>query len=529
MSLRKYIPALLSLALALALFLPATGQILSKEKVHKISGKAYKGGLQGYVVDEASNSIQMTYIIKDSKRKLVLEHYYYDLDLNFVKKEQEEIEKDRARTKFKWYWDDNTEPIRLLKVGNNVAGQVVLKKGYLQIHVANRSVWTTFETTDKMKPKDADGDKMSLVTFRTEIPLFKDGTGWNPERELTVALGDATVVAHVNNDIPYKDYTAMVIEVQSLEMVKKNNFSFDYLYFPLADAEMGNGDLSVLFGPLNGQTIVTKALKKGAEDYPFNPNQKEVIYMRFSPDARINERYSFELPTLNSHLKIVDEGDGVALIGVADEITPTFMAMPWVTREPGYSLLLTKPTHFIYVRLEDGKTQFISSTELGKMLDNSVLPEGSKAKLPPSDKPQNYFNTNYLKVTEAFEMGGRHYVCTNTDIQNVMQFDGSGNFEKAYFNPIDKGSALTQRSIIPGPGNSIYWLSLETDTKDTGKRWLKVVRIDPSAKTMGSVLIPGRKKYSMDPQTPAVAVNNGSQLIVLGSGKKKVYLGKVDL
>jgi hypothetical protein len=522
--------AVLALCLSLLTGISLHAQSISAEKVYKISGKAYKGGLQNYVVDEANNAIWMTYVISNSKKKLVLEHYQYDLSLNFIKKEQETIEKEKARQKYSWYRGDEDEIIRMLQVGNNLAGQVVLKKGYLKVTYSNRSYVTTFVTEDKLKPKDANGDKMSLVSYRTEAPSFQAGLSWKPTARVTVAQGDATLIAHINNEVPFVDYSTMVIKLNSLEVAKRYEFSFEHLYYPIADGQLINGDLAVVFAPLNQSNVGVKALKKSASEYPYSPNQKQMIYMRFSPDAEVVEQIFFETPTTSSHIRIIDNGDFVSLIGVSDPKSNLFSALPWATREPGATPAVMSPTNFLFVKFANGKADFVSSPNLSEMLAASSVPAGSKEKVPFTKNPEKLFNSAAgIQFTDAFELQGKNFVATHREIQNLMQFDQQGNFEAGYFAPIDKNALVTWRSVVAGPNSMVYWLSLEQDMKKGQTRWLKVLQINPAQKSMGAVLVPGKKKYVIDAYSPVTSVQDGKQLIVLGAKKKKVYFAKIDL
>lgn len=531
---RKLTQLFMLLALC-ATTLNVFAQQVELEKTYEISSKAKRGYLGGVEYDEAKQIYSLTYVTKSTAKVGKFETYKFDKDFNFIELVEEEVEFTKARTRYKWF-DFGGEELtgELLTVENNLVGQLVLKKGKFirRWDWINGGYYVDYDLTEKVKPKDPEGRKLTLVTYTTDAPsdriAYYGGWGWlgSTVKDYSAATGDVTVVCQVQpnakdakaGNVKY-EYVAMRISASDLTIKKEQKFEFPTPQHVVASRVMPNGDFAIVFAPLN-------VGKKASDPDPLN-----FSYVRIaSTDCNIKERINFK--SLNSYwsvadMAITDNGD-VFVYGPANSKNNDKYYNEQIGAE--------KFSDFMIMKIASGKLAWVSNTNLDEF--------ETKLQAPPSQKKAPAYKGKKFAIggLELAPNGdlliyGQNYKTKDdgleyTDIV-VFHFDTQGKLKSQYGLDVLETNKYAQANFseslftASNDNKSMYWIIFEVAGMKTGGRarqlnYARIGKINLSAATVGNFTALGQAKgdkYYLENSFPILPSKDGNKLTFFGSDK----------
>lgn len=541
------------ISLALSLFcLYAQSQQLELEKTYEISGKAKRGYLGGVEFNDESQEYALTYVTKSTNRRAKFETYVFDKDFNFLRMETEEIEYEKAKTRFKWFnfGGEEEQSMELLTVENNMMGQVVLKKGKFvnKYDWVNGVYWSSFDADEKVKPKDPEGRKLSMIAYTTDMPssdISYHGWSWlwsNKTKSFSEATGDLTMVCSVissikdaaNDNVKYQ-YVAMRISVDDLTIKSEETFEFDHPQSLVSQTVLPGGDFVLVFAPTGGP-----GMKKTADPDPLN-----FTYIRVDgTNATVKERISFK--SLNAYwdvASITEFDNEVYLYGAANSKNND----KYFNVQSGG----TKQSDFMIMKVVSGKVAYLTNTNLDEF----------EAKLdgPPSQKKVPAYKGKKFIV-------GDMEIASNGDLliygQNfkpkedgvdfldviVFHFDDQGKLKRQYGLDVEEKNKYAKANFTESyfieseDGSSMYWIIMEiAGARDSwGKfrafTYPRIGKIDMNNAKVSDFMALGQEKgdkYFLENSFPILPTSGdgGQKLTFFGSDKsgKVLYFSRVIL
>lgn len=532
--------------------LSAFGQQLELEKTYEISGKAKRGYLGGVEYNEDVQEYALTYVTKSTNRKAKFETYVFDKDFKFLRLDTEEIEYEKARTRFKWFnfGGEEEESMELLTVENNLTGQVVLKKGRFvnKYDWVNGVYWSSFDANEKVKPKDPEGRKLSLIAYTTDMPsadISYHGWSWlwsNKTKSFSEATGDLTMVCSVTSSI--KDatsgnvkyqYVVMRISVEDMTIKSEETFEFQHPQSLVSQAVLPGGDFVLVFAPTGGP-----GMKKTADPDPLN-----FTYVRVSSaEAKVKERFTFK--SLNAFwdvASITEAGDDVYLYGPANsKNNDKYFNVQWGSN---------KLSDFMMMKVSNGKIDYLTNTNLDEF--------ESKLEGPPSQKKVPAYKGKKFAV-------GNMELASNGDVliygQNfkpkddgldyldviVFHFSAKGELKRQYGLDIEEKNKYAKANFTDSyfleseDNKAMYWIIMEiAGARDSfGKfrafTYPRIGKIDLNSASVSDFMALGQEKgdkYFLENSFPILPTsgNDGQKLTFFGSDKsgKVLYFARVAL
>jgi len=536
-------------AIALLLMLPLDfkAQEIEVESTYEISGKAKRGDLEH--VTYGDDGYKLTYVIRSSKKKLKMEHYTFDADFRFQGLEEEELEVDKVKSKFKWFRGaaEGTR-MNLLKVENNMMGQVVLKEGYfyMKCDYYNGVCWWDFKTTDKMKPKDETGRRLTLLAHKTDEPqtaISYSGWSWmsTNTKNFSDATGDLTIVASVlpkikdaKAGIKVTPYTIMRISVDDKTIKEELDFGDEEFggkpQALIYQGLMANGNIAMVFAPIGGA-----GMKKTADPDPLNWR-----YIEIHPeDVAIVRNINFK--SLNSYWRInaiASFGDDVFIYGPAEN-----------KKNDKYANVVSgeKFTQFSLAKISGQKMEWITNTHIDEF--------GEKLKATPGQKKTPEYTGKKFVIGELLVtkngnifISGQNIKKTNDGIEFkdlfAFQFDPTGGLKAQYGVELEETNkyAKTQQTTSlfreTQDGKKVSWNVLEiAGYKSMGNERplmyarISVIDIDAAELSEFKPLGYGKKeKYYLAPSFPILPTTvGGDKMTYFGSDKsgKQIWFCRV--
>jgi hypothetical protein len=534
---------------------------MERETAYAISNKAEQGYLGNVEMDEAQKEIRLYFVTATKAKKIKMEKYVFDFDLNFKTSEKEEYDKPKdLKSKHTWFKFRNEEVETVVGVTAepNMMGNLVFKRK----EITNYWSWfsggykTKVEVTDKLKPKGEDGKKFF---YRAHFDNDENGEvlalvspkygGANYNK-----MQEEYSILRVNTDLDIVSTTSI-----KFDNPQWNIFSGRFTIPGTSDEDLYNGDYVAIFAPFDGSGVKNAA-----------PNAKEYTYVRISPKGEIVEQVKFETKSSRWQIDGVYDKDGVV----------TIYGAGFRIKKPGdaYGNLKNyNPAedvkgfdNFQLVGLKGGKVTYVTAPNLEEMATKTVAPEGQK-------KAKEY-DGGRLQVT-GLETAGNGDILVMAQMVNknfkskqfvykdfmVLHFNGTGELKKLYSidspakgglaNATDPaGSPATRASssniFLDANGKYAYWLtglvtkvdkatstyffSSQKVTTYIPREQLLIGRIDLTSNTMGRVIetgdgAKGKKDFFLRQDIRYVPYNNSNGLLVIGEDRSAVGLfGKSD-
>lgn len=539
---------------------------LEKEVAHQISNKAEQGYLGNVETDDATKEIRMFFVTALKSKKIKVEKYVFDYDLNFKTSEKEEYDyaKD-VKSKYKWFKFRNEEIEKVIGVTAepNMMGNLVFKRK----EITNYWSWfsggykTEIKTTDKLKPKGEDGKR---YFYRSHFD--NDETG--------------EVLALVSPKFAPKEASKMqeeyrIIRVnKDLDIVSTTELNFPHPQwmifsgrFTRTEDDFYNGDYVAIFAPHDLMGVKNP-----------DPNPTTYTYVRISPEGKIVEKIPFTTKATKWMIEGVYDKDGVTTIyGAGFKIDKPKDAYAnfknYVPTEKGFD-------NFQIVSIKDGKVQFVSTPNLDEMSGKTIAPAGQK-------KAKEY-EGGRLRIT-GIETAGNGDALIMAQMLNkniasqlivykdfmVLHFSKDGELKRVYsidspakggmYNATDPVSSPATRPsfsniFLGGGGKYAYWVTglvtkvdkatvsyyflNEKTTTWTPREQLIMGRIDLENNTMSEIQtagdgVKGRKDFFLRKDIRYASINGGKSLVVLGEDRMSlgvfskndnyIYLGLIDM
>lgn len=338
---------------------------MENEVAHQISNKAEQGYLGNVVMDDEKKEINLYFVTATKAKKIKVEKYIFDYDLNFKTSEKEEYDQAKdAKAKYKWFKFRNEEVERTIGVTAepNMMGSLVFKRK----EITNYWSWVTggykteIKTTDKLKPKTDEGKR-----FYYRAHFDNDQTG--------------ELLALVSPRFPAKDAYKMqeaynVLRVdKDLNIVSNTELNFPHPQWIIfhgrfassSTDEEYNGDYAVVFAPHDMMGVKN-----------VDPNPTQYTYVRISPEGKIVEKVNFETKATKWMIGGIYEKDGITTIyGAGFKIDKPKDAY---ANYKNYAYVEKGFDNLQVVGIKNGKVQYVSAPDLDEIARKTVAPSGQK-------------------------------------------------------------------------------------------------------------------------------------------------------
>jgi len=475
-----------------------------------------------YIDDQ--NTLHITYSTNEKKKYMEYVSYSYRLpDFKLKNESHGKIEYEETNlfdpNCFKVFEADK-EP-RLLKAGTNLTGQLVLKRGKLEIRPFGRTVITKFVEEKKVKPKGVDGSKLELVIYRTESNRMKQlGNPWAMGNQISLGLGSVSVFALEKTKPFGSRYVTLVFKAETLEKEYEKYLEFDHPYQVISSKEMENGDFGVLFIPKNDYHF---SLDKGKEAYNYAPNQQMFKFVRLSPRGDVIDEVDFEIPEGRVHrLYILESQDRVVIAGLSDTESEHFQAQSGALGTAGQSMggpnfsLAKAPTHFTVAVIEDRKAKMVTQDDISDAYASIAAVENSAPKLPkPKNAQKDLWKGNTMFHSAEFS-GRKLYISGKVDDMPMLLRTERGAIEHIYF--AEEEFTKTTFHRLGSVGDQLYWIIAEEEDALEGDKGMRVVEINTAAESAAQLSVFPKK--AMPEMIPVVIGPSGNMVLITRDSKE---------
>jgi hypothetical protein len=540
------------LLLATSLFVTVNvfAQEVEVEAHYEISGKAKRGVLNNVEYDE--NGYRLSYVTRSSSRKIIMEHYSFDNNFKFQKVEDERIDLVKAKTKYRWFkGEEEGTAKKLLRVENNMTGQVVLKEGSFvqRCNYTSGVCWWDFKVGERTKPKDASGRRLSLIAYSTDEPqteISYSGWSWlasSNTKSFSDATGDLTIVTSVlprvkdaKKGITVPPYAIMRISVDDKSIEKESYFGVDefkgkpqHIVFKQT---LDNGNIAIVFAPSGGP-----GLKKVQDNDPLNWRFIEID----AQTASIKKSIPFK--SLNSYWNInaiVAHGDDLYIYGPSEN-----------KKNEKHANLVSggKFTQFCMAKVAGNKMAWIENTNIEQFATKLQGPPGQK-KTPEYTGKKFALGTFFITKSGDILINGQNLKVKDdgTVYKDIFAFHfGTNGKLKAQYgldiletNKYAKATPTTSLFRETQDGKSVAWIVLEVaGFKMYGKQrplvYSRIGKIDVANAKLGEFKSIGYSKESknyLEPTFPILpTIVDGDKLTFFGSDKKgrNLWFSRVKL
>jgi hypothetical protein len=551
--------------LVAAMFLSATMSLaqvsyMENEVAHQISNKAEQGYLGDVEMNADKKEITLSFVTATKAKKIKVEKYVFDYDLNFKTSEKEEYDyaKD-VKAKYKWFKFRNEEVEKTIGVTAEptMMGNLVFKRKEIT------SFWswyyggyrTEVKVTDKLKPRNDEGNK-----------YFYRGHFDNDETGELLAL--------VSPKINGKDYYKMMMEYnvlkvdKDLNIVSKVDIMFDNPQYLIWKGVFDNtGDFAAIFAPTAGMGIKNESEKP-----------TEYTYVRVNPKGEVVERVPFETKATRWMIGGVYDKDGITTIyGAGFKIgKPKDAYADFKNYAPVYKGF----DNMQVVSVKNGKLQYVSAPNLDEIASKTVAPSGQKkAKEYDGGRirvtgVQTAPNGDVMIMAQMLNYNPVSQVVVYKDF-TVFHFGGNGEFKKMYsidtpakggiYNTTDALSSPATRPseseiFISDDGKTALWTTALVTKVDkttvsyyflnektitwTPREQLLISTIDLTSGNMTEVQTAGdgtkgKKDFFLRKDIRFVPFGDGKRVLVIGEDRMSVgifskndnyiYLGKMSI
>jgi hypothetical protein len=502
------------------------GQEVETEKTYEISRKSKRGYLAGVDFDDAAKTYQLTYITKQTERKLKYEFYKFDNDFNFLSDGEGEEKFELMKSKFKWFkFRELLYTVEGVTVENNFTGTLVMKRKRTEYKYdfwisGYHKVVTLLE---KLKPKTDDGRKMSLITYAED-----DKTG-----EILVLAGIKLKLGK--------------------NMAEKNPRPYDLHFMRF------NKDLDILAETIipfeeGNAKIGAKVIYELNEEDPENPGIESLAlvfatgadkntkptctYLRLGADTKIQHRETF---TSSSSYWNLDE------MIYDSEKKDMYLFGPTVNDAGKFAAGKYKAIQLVKINA-DGKKEYQTETGLEEFNAKLKTPPTQK-KAPEYEGKKFEFSTYKVASNGDLFVSGQNFKIDASgndkggkNFKDIMgfHFDGKGVLRSQYGvdtkeNGKEANDFGTPQEFIEGREGNMFWLLREIkDYNATHGKLLtypRLAKISPQG-TVSDFLTMGKSEgYFLDPKYPYLETDKGNRLVFFGANKagKSLWFCKVKL
>lgn len=554
-----------TLLLMAAMLLSATMSLaqvsyMENEIAHQISNKAEQGYLGDVSMDDDKKEITLSFVTATKAKKIKVEKYVFDYDLNFKTSEKEEYEKAKdVKSKYKWFKFRNEEVEKTIGVTAEptMMGNLVFKRKEIT------SFWswyyggyrTEVKVTDKLKPRNDEGNK-----------YFYRGHFDNDETGELLAL----VSPKINGKDAYKmgmEFNVLKVD-KDLNIVSKVDIMFENPQFLIWKGVFDNtGDFAAVFAPTAGMGI------KNESEKPI-----EYTYVRINPNGEVVERIPFETKATRWMIGGAYEKDGITtLYGAGFNIDkPKDAYADFKNYAPVYKGF----DNMQIVSFKGGKVQYVSAPKLDEIANKTVAPSGQKkAKEYDGGRIrvtgiQTAPNGDVMIMAQMVNYNPVSQLMVYKDFL-VFHFAGNGELKKTYsidtpakggiYNTTDPLSSPATRPsnseiFISEDGRTALWTTAlvtkvdkttvsyyflnEKTTTWTPREQLLVSSIDLTTANMTEVQTvgdgtKGKKDFFLRQDIRFVPFSDGKRVLVIGEDRMSVgifskndnyiYLGKLSI
>lgn len=503
-----------------------------------ISSKAAKGSL--YFYSDEGEYIELTYLIKENKKGLTIESYFFDKkDLKFIETKEEFIPKEKKKKRFKKTKSVRTsmEGQRILRVYANLLGRPVLKIGTISYSYAGRAVIEHFNVIEEQKPRGADGDKMHYVHSRTVESDNKKINWNNSDRNLN--YGDVQLVVIENQEPLYSQYYSQVYKAEDLSLKANNKIDLPGTYMMVSADNLDNGDITLLMKSVTDNDLA-KAVSKHVKRFK-TAETFHLKYIRINGDGEVIENIDIPIEQPKESflidMRVVgdDSSDEVMIVGTYSQVGPT---MPYFKSGPFYdtdAFVVHKAEKLFIAKIAGGKVAFSMSHPIESYLNNVKLID--EASVP---KNTSKMKIGAIPITFASVQNKNVLTFQEGNTISLMQIDDQGDIETHYFMTPPKGRIL---NLLPeyyandkGDLYLFYYhqpklkkdASTEDKTKAASARECVVRKMDFANNKIGDgvSITPGGTLDLHDP----FFFEDENTFITLGKGRKKeIVLSRIKL
>jgi hypothetical protein len=449
------------------------------EKVHEISRKAKKGYLGQVETHPDNMTFDMVYVLPSSARKVKIETYSFDKQLNLIGQKAEEEDIDLVRTRYKWFnfrGDEYTK--NSLTASSTMGSKLIFRKKLITYRYSwwYGSYNKTIKTLDKVKPTGESGEK---YVFR--------GGAYEIERDECV-LVFAGVQGAKNDFVGSTMHYELIKCDKDVNITSLQKIDFDSPQQPIFsepvmdDDPMSNDDKPrdwiVIFAPMGG------AMVKGAK---LSSTTTAYTYFRISPEGKIVERMIINAPSNGWRVLQAYEKDGsVFLYGpcITKDVNEKYINQVYKTglvattsadaeekaesnsgssgmfgtlkgmvntfsgnkdmgvTQEDIDLMLDelKFTGFCIAKINGGKMNFVTETPVGDFNVKSVTPAGQKKALDFDGKRFQTYNI-YIAGNGDILINGQDYKIAKSVIGSSAS-DGSRLYRGTYLFQFDPSGKL---------------------------------------------------------------------------------------
>lgn len=433
------------------------GQQITNTTRQIISSKAAKGELMEYYINKETKQIELIYKTKETKKKMVLETYYFNQsDLSFIKSTEEEVIKEKVKWRRKKV--KGGEEIKLLKVIPNIMnGQIKLSKGYISYAYAGRALLSEFHEEMKVKPKGEDGDRLVYLHHRTEQAKL---TGYGTAKgDITLGIGNVMLLAMENLEPNYASITAMVYDAHTLDRKITNKIELGYSYMPIAVRDLPNGNMGVVLRSMSLKDIPKPEYsKKLMAKFQLAPNY-HLKYIEINTKCEVVYNKEIAVPEpesgyyINASISPSEDAEHVTIMALVNPFKikgpPLGRVLPQFGVAQNRNIDLHKANKVWIIALHKGEVKYAREYSIPEILSNAVNPKAEKAYLPKSDEKsaQKYFyhGSNVIPVSILVKDNKTLlYLIKGNNLTQVMQLNDKGDIEKNYFISCDKKRIIGQ-------------------------------------------------------------------------------------
>lgn len=555
-------PALMLLAWMLLSATMSLAQVsyMENEVAHQISNKAEQGYLGDVNMDADKKEITLSFVTATKAKKIKVEKYVFDYDLNFKTSEKEEYEQAKdVKSKYKWFKFRNEEVEKTIGVTAEptMMGNLVFKRKEIT------SFWswyyggyrTEVKVTDKLKPRNDEGNK-----------YYYRGHFDNDETGELLAL----VSPKINGKDFYKmhmEYNVLKVD-KDLNIVSKVDIMFENPQYLIWKGVFDNtGDFAAIFAPTAGMGMKNESEKP-----------TEYTYVRINPKGEVVERIPFETKATRWMIGGVYEKDGITTIyGAGFNIgKPKDAYADFKNYAPVYKGF----DNMQVVSIKGGKLQYVSAPKLDEIASKTVAPSGQKkAKEYDGGRirvtgVQTAPNGDVLIMAQMVNYNAVSQLMVYKDFM-VFHFAGNGELKKTYsidtpakgglYNTTDPLSSPATRPseseiFISEDGKTALWTTAlvtkvdkstvtyyflnEKTTTWTPREQLLVSTIDLASANMTEVQTvgdgtKGKKDFFLRKDIRFVPFGDGKRVLVIGEDRLSmgvfskndnyIYLGKLSI